>query len=99
MKSKKLAEKLLSIETEIKRTESKTVIKELNNNRKKRTRRLIKYGLLFEFANLNNIPLATILGYLLDFQKHKDNSFYLNNLYLKGKTKFLEKNFNDSIED
>lgn len=99
MNSKKLTEKLISIEAKIKKIENKTVIKEFNDNRKKRTRRLIRYGLLFEFANLNNIPLATVLGYLLDFQKHKDNRFYLDNLYLKGKTKFLEKNFNDNIED
>lgn len=67
--------------------------------RKKRAKTLIKKGLLFEFANLQNIPIEILLGYLMEFEKHKDNEYYLNNLSLKGKTKFLEKRFKYQEEE
>ncbi len=65
--------------------------------RKARTKRLIKQGLLIDFSNLNKYSLATILGYLMEFEeKHKGNEYYLNLLELKGKTKFLEKKYDEN---
>lgn len=86
----------LALLTEKKRKIEKLISKNNNSLRKQRTRRLVKQGLIIDFANLEKYSLATILGYLIEFEeKHKGNTYYLQQLELKGKTKFLEKNFTD----
>ncbi len=72
------------------------IFHENKKNRKQRARRLVKQGLLIDFANLEKYPLSIILGYLMEFEeKHKGNTYYLQQLELKGKTKFLEKNYKE----
>jgi hypothetical protein len=103
MNNSNLDEEQLKKEFEEKERRVKKKISKINKLerkeiRKGRAKRLIKQGLLIDFSNLNDkYSLATILGYLMEFEeKHKGNTYYLQQLELKGKTKFLEKKYDDN---